>query len=70
MLNAPRCVPIYRDGRLEHFADMRGFIFDSASVSRLPDTEDGSSSGARNPRTGAAPFNLDACFKMGEGVAR
>lgn len=94
MLNAPRCVPIYRHGRLEHFADMRGFILDRALVSRCTDTEGGSardfantSVEARPHCPGAAPlnpatqiitglegrgrpFNLDACFKMGEGVER
>ena len=62
MLNAPRCVPIYRHGRLEHFADMRGFILDRALVSRRTDTEGGSSSGPHSiPEAGAAAASIKRC---------
>lgn len=75
---APHILPIYRDGRLQFFADVRTFIREPlrkpSSVSFRHDTETGSSScepsamGATpNGAAAGAAFNLDACFKIGEG---
>ncbi len=67
MLNAPRCVPVYRNGRLEHFADMRGFIHSIPDAASAPPRNADSAPGSATPDSGARSFNLDACMKMGEG---
>ena len=79
------CEPIFLGGSLQFFADVReANIIHSASVSRRSSTE-GGSTGVGNTKQMAGPpavcaaardvpaaaaFNLDACFKMGEGIER